>query len=158
MPQQVKVTLLSPSHDAAIDVHRKISLNGRYRDDKGGIDVPLVPGMHMNGGSVQLRKDTQELLARDIRDAKMAGDRLFIDLDLGRQVKYDAKTRTFSPSDGRYEYASNVKKDAQDLRIRGDDPMMKWKWWIFAMVAVCLVALVVAIYMIAEANKRLQLV
>lgn len=124
MPQKVLVHLMFPSQDTHVQTTRKVALDGRYRDDKAKIDVPLHPNMSTNGG-------------REI----------WIDAERGVQVQYQG-LKGWVGLDGRYQHASDVRKDAADLRARGEDPFQKLKWWIFAMVAVSLAALCVALYVV----------
>lgn len=99
----VRVHLHFPTHDREVIVKKKLRLDGRYRDVKSEIDVPLMPGMAVNGGA-------------DIH----------IDAERGVQVKY-AGLAGWVGIDGRWSFAAEVRKHLAALQTRGLD-FTKYLW------------------------------
>jgi len=120
MPQTVQVHLMFPSQDTHRVVKRRVALNGRYRDERAQIDVPLHPNMSTNGGK-----------------------EIWIDAEKGVQVQYRGLTGWVGV-DGRYTFAAQIKKDAQDLQTRGFD-FSKYVWPIIIFVLGVMGALVAAL-------------
>lgn len=149
MPKEVGIHLMFPSQDAHAMVKKKIALNARYRDEKAEIDTALAPGMTVDGYAMKLKPDTVKLLQRDLSGAEYTGEEMFLDAENGIPVKYRGLKGWVGP-DPRYQFASDIKKDAQDLRARGENMLGKYAWHIVVIIGLFVVGFVADAYVTAE--------
>lgn len=152
MPAKVAVHLHLPTHDKEIVVKKPLMLNGqgRYRDDKVGIDVALMPGMSHHAGTVELQKDTMSLLQRDLQRIQSdASEIIHIDAEAGKQIKYTGKEHGFVGIPGPYTYKAETGKDSQEL-YEGRKPKENHTVFIWLVISV-MVSIVGNIVMAAMA-------
>lgn len=106
-------------------VKKRLALNGWYRDEKAGIDVPLHPKMAMNQGA-----------------------EVHIDVERAVQIKYDG-IKGWIGVDGRYSIAANVGRDAQYLQAARGKDYSKVVMWGSLVVIAAIFGLVLALGIVA---------
>lgn len=117
----VDIHLWFPSHNTRLRVRKRLALDGWYRDDKAKIAVPLHPRMAMNQG-------------REVH----------IDAERGIQIRFEG-VRGWIGVDGRYSYAANVGRDAQELQASRAKSYDKIVMWGSLVVIAAILGLVIAL-------------
>ena len=129
MPATATVHMHWPTHDKELVTKQKIALDGSFKDDKAGVEVALQPGMSTAGATVKLRKETLDMLQKDLARADPSNQIIHLDVDKGIQIKYTG-LKGWVGIDGRYSYAAKIGKDAADLQAgREEKKTDKFALW-----------------------------
>lgn len=141
MPTKVTLHLHFPTHDKEVVVKEKLELDGAYVDDRADIKVPLRAGMNHHGYTVDLPKDLMDRLKAACAQADPTGEIIHLNAESGLQLK--AGRDRFVGPDGRYNYASKIRNDAQELQAGRDPPKSdKFVVWMGIAIIVLTIGLI----------------
>jgi hypothetical protein len=145
MPANVTVHLHFPSHDKEVVVQKKIALDGTFIDERAQFKATLQPGMNHHGYRVQLSEETMKRLSEELKYAEPSGEIIHINAERGVQIKAD-NLKGWTGIDGRYTFAAQVRRDAQDLQA-GREPPKSEKFVVWMGIAI--IALIIGLVIVA---------